>query len=145
MKRTACAVGFVGGAPSLEDRAASLPDMSLDGGSEEEFQSYWDWNSRNTRVLKDGWIERMAHPQVNCQAYWYSHSTDETTFEQPAVCEPGPSLVPADLTSDFSQEGPVWTFTAPELRPSCIKSWVCSTFLPSFLAQESYHEGGACQ
>lgn len=106
---------FVSGdVPHEEDGTASLPDMSLDGGSEEEFQSYWDWNSRNTRVLKEGWIERMAHPQVNCQAYWYNHCTAETSFEQPTVCEP--SLVPADLTSDFSQEGPVWTFTAPELK-----------------------------
>jgi len=47
----------------------------LDGGCEEEYQEYWDWNSRNLRRIGDDWIERMAHPQVNCESYWYNTST----------------------------------------------------------------------
>ncbi|CAE7204440.1 unnamed protein product, partial [Symbiodinium pilosum] len=112
--------------PNEDDCTAALPSMSLEGGSEEEFQAYWDWNSRTSRILKDGWIERMAHPQVNCETYWYNHCTDEITWEPPAG-RPGVRKTfvskgkKEDKTwcwghSDFSQEGPVWTFTPPELK-----------------------------
>ena len=58
----------------MVDEHEDLPAMSLDGGSEEEYQGYWDWNSRNVR-FRGEWIERMAHPQVNCEPYWYHPST----------------------------------------------------------------------
>ncbi|CAE8614995.1 unnamed protein product, partial [Polarella glacialis] len=48
--------------PDPQDPLAALPPFSQDGGSEEEFQQYWDWHLK-IRHLPDGWVERVAHPQ----------------------------------------------------------------------------------
>eukprot|EP00434_Breviolum_minutum_P010518 symbB.v1.2.009279.t1/scaffold584.1/size184464/14 len=105
---------FVSGDEVDPDEDVSLPAMSLDGGCEEEYQEYWDWNSRNLRRIGDDWIERMAHPQVNCESYWYNTSTGITTYEQPAVGSTAVSAV--DLSTGFSRDGPVWHFTPFELK-----------------------------
>ncbi|CAJ1397036.1 unnamed protein product [Effrenium voratum] len=105
---------FVSGdQPELEGAAPELPAMSLDGGSEEEFQEYWHWNSLNTRMRED-WFERMAHPQVNCEAFWYHPESGITTYDCPATSSV--QVSPADLTLDIPREGPVWNFTAFELK-----------------------------
>lgn len=106
---------FVSGDEVDPDQQVTLPAMSLDGGSEEEYQGYWDWNSRNTRSLGDEWVERMAHPQVNCESYWYNTSTGITSYEHPAVGSTA-KVSAVDLSCDLLQEGPVWTFTPFELK-----------------------------
>ena len=80
---------------------------------QEEFQEYWHWNSLNTRMRED-WFERMAHPQVNCEAFWYHPESGITTYDCPATSSV--QVTPADLTLDIPREGPVWNFTAFELK-----------------------------
>jgi len=62
--------------------SSELPPLSTDGGNEAEFEHYWIGN-RHPKLGGGGWVERVAHPQVNVEHYWYQASTGQTVWTMP--------------------------------------------------------------
>eukprot|EP00928_Gymnodinium_smaydae_P060755 TRINITY_DN4453_c0_g1_i2.p1 TRINITY_DN4453_c0_g1~~TRINITY_DN4453_c0_g1_i2.p1 ORF type:complete len:752 (-),score=159.13 TRINITY_DN4453_c0_g1_i2:48-2303(-) len=115
-----------GGTSKDSAKVEGLPPMSADGGTQEEFEAYWQaWRSRR-RWLERGaggsWIERRAHPQVNAERYWFNEATQEIVWQPPADADSdaGRTLSGADGSSDvltdLSGHGPVWDLPVAELK-----------------------------
>eukprot|EP00438_Fugacium_kawagutii_P024237 Skav223098 [mRNA] locus=scaffold419:583571:584791:+ [translate_table: standard] len=95
----------------LAEASRSLPPMSKDGGTEAEFDEYWNW-FKAPQCLPGSWIERRTHPQVSVLPYWYNTETEETVFEAPATEEAKALPLPEPL----ELEGPVAELSVKELR-----------------------------
>ncbi|CAE8704591.1 unnamed protein product, partial [Polarella glacialis] len=98
--------------PDPQDPLAALPPFSQDGGSEEEFQQYWDWHLK-IRHLPDGWVERVAHPQVNNQKYWYQEATSSLVWEKPVD---GAPTIEEFQRSPLQGSGQVWDLSPAEIK-----------------------------
>lgn len=94
----------------------SLPPLSCDGGNEEEFQLYWEAFHQPMR-LPGGWIERLAHPQVNIEPFWFHAGTCSTVWHKPlhSAADSDVHLAPEDA-SELSGSGPVWEMSVRELK-----------------------------
>eukprot|EP00930_Biecheleria_cincta_P043402 TRINITY_DN29803_c0_g1_i1.p1 TRINITY_DN29803_c0_g1~~TRINITY_DN29803_c0_g1_i1.p1 ORF type:complete len:583 (+),score=86.29 TRINITY_DN29803_c0_g1_i1:30-1751(+) len=96
-----------------EDGRESLPEMSLDGGGQAEFEYYWAMNSQP--CILDEWVERCSHPQVNAEAYWYNTRTGDIVWQRPDVGRSDGETM--DLTMDkLSGDGPAWKMSITELK-----------------------------
>ena len=65
-----------------EDSGDSPPLMSRDSGNDEEFQLFWQSNSRPIHLHGD-WVQYWSHPQVNTLPYWYNTRTKMIVWESP--------------------------------------------------------------
>lgn len=94
-----------------------MPPMSEDGGSQEEFEEYWEFNNRRPRQVGDGWMEYRAHPQVKIEPYWFHLSSGALTFDRPATAT-GPVLFleQDDGLQDLTGTGPVWELSVKDLK-----------------------------
>eukprot|EP00929_Paragymnodinium_shiwhaense_P034424 TRINITY_DN18731_c0_g1_i5.p1 TRINITY_DN18731_c0_g1~~TRINITY_DN18731_c0_g1_i5.p1 ORF type:complete len:644 (-),score=99.35 TRINITY_DN18731_c0_g1_i5:448-2334(-) len=102
-------------AVATEEDEMPLPPMSLDGGSQPEFEEYWEANKSPVRYTQ-GWIERCAHPQVNNERYWYNEKTDELTYMKPAKLRKSQAKAKADGLEELSGDGPAWSMNIQELK-----------------------------
>eukprot|EP00927_Polykrikos_kofoidii_P054574 TRINITY_DN48984_c0_g1_i1.p1 TRINITY_DN48984_c0_g1~~TRINITY_DN48984_c0_g1_i1.p1 ORF type:complete len:684 (-),score=57.35 TRINITY_DN48984_c0_g1_i1:72-2123(-) len=102
--------------------SARLPTMSCTGGTEEEFERYWAAN-RQPQTLLGGWVERVSHPQVNTERYWYLAKTHQFVWDHPGTStsagehhlEPEtPSCNKAGHAQ--TRSGPAWDLTVGELK-----------------------------
>ena len=135
----------------LADVTNSMPPMSKDGGSEEEFEEYWHWFKEPQCF--GSWIERRTHPQVSVLPYWYNIDTQETIFDAPErhmEAKVLPSLEPLKL------EGLIGELSVKELRaklqePEELRRlnltdtmlarravWEYETFIPRVLSWHDY-------
>lgn len=96
------------------DERRKLPAMSTDGGNEEEYEIYWAVNRRNREC--EGWVEKMAHPQVNAETYWYHRSSGDIVWERPDVFRTGNERDCAVKESKIDGVGPVWEFSIKDLK-----------------------------
>ncbi len=139
------------GRKRLAEATHAMPPMSKDGGSEEEFEEYWQWFKEPQCF--GSWIERRTHPQVSVLPYWYNIDTQETIFDAPEKNEKAkvlPSLEPLKL------EGLIGELSVKELRaklqdPEELRSlnltdtmlarraiWEYETFIPRVLSWHDY-------
>ena len=135
----------------LADVTNSMPAMSKDGGSEEEFEEYWHWFKEPQCF--GSWVERRTHPQVSVLPYWYNIDTQETIFDAPErhmEAKVLPSLEPLKL------EGLIGELSVKELRaklqePEELRRlnltdtmlarravWEYETFIPRVLSWHDY-------
>lgn len=91
-----------------------LPRMSLDGGSEDEFERFWE--NSNPPQFPGGWIRYWSHPQVNVEPYWYNRSTRELVWRAPNLYCDGHGEKAYSDWKPLCGEGPEWTLSVPELK-----------------------------
>eukprot|EP00931_Biecheleriopsis_adriatica_P075094 TRINITY_DN4903_c0_g1_i1.p1 TRINITY_DN4903_c0_g1~~TRINITY_DN4903_c0_g1_i1.p1 ORF type:complete len:576 (+),score=114.95 TRINITY_DN4903_c0_g1_i1:117-1844(+) len=95
-----------------------MPPMSTDGGSQEEFEEYWDYNDLRPRQVGGGWMEYRAHPQVKNEPYWFHPPSGMLTFTRPAEAS-GKDVAfveEPDGLEALDGEGPVWEMSVKELK-----------------------------
>ena len=80
----------------------------------EEYEIYWAVNRRNREC--EGWVEKMAHPQVNAETYWYHRSSGDIVWERPDVFRTGTERDCAVKESKIDGVGPVWEFSIKDLK-----------------------------
>ena len=98
------------GRKRLAEASRSLPPMSKDGGTEEEFEEYWKWFE--APKCCGSWIERRTHPQVSVLPYWYNIETQETVFEAPV--DKGAKVLP--MPEPLELDGLIAELSVKELR-----------------------------
>lgn len=104
---------FVSSADAVEDDSqASMPPMSIDGGSQEEFEHFWEANA-NPQYFEGGWVERCAHPQVNIEHYWFNEQTGQVAWQRPAVEKIDKAQ---EELEELTGQGPAWEMSVPDLQ-----------------------------
>jgi len=93
----------------------ALPPMSADGGSQEEFEKYWDSNTEPQRY-GGNWVERLSHPQVNIEPYWYNESSGETRWTKPKPARKLRAKETDDGLQALAGDGPEWEMSIMELK-----------------------------
>jgi len=93
----------------------ALPPLSADGGSQAEFEKYW---ARNAEPQKYGgkWVERMSHPQVNIESYWYNESSGEIRWTRPKPARKLAAEGADDGLQELAGDGPEWQMSIMELK-----------------------------